>query len=234
MKSLQERLLDTEDNLLDDMDETMVLDKLKQIYSIWQLRDIKIKNGKIYIDGSLIVREDTPTLELPGITLEEVSGTFDCSFCHSLRSLKGAPTKCRSFSCANDGYLSTLEGGPKEVSGNYDCSHCQRLMSLEGAPKEIIPPRQGNIYCEFNCAGCVNLKSLKYAPRIVMGNFNCSDCKITSLKDGPKKIYGKFYCNDCYLLSSLKYAPEGIDYIYVRGCDSLSDYGDIPDNMIKG
>ena len=72
---------------------------------------------------------------LYGITINKVSGDFNCSYNH-LTSLEGSPEKIGgSFNCFNNN-LTSLEGSPKEIGGDFRCSN-NNLTSLEGSPKEI-------------------------------------------------------------------------------------------------
>ena len=60
---------------------------------------------------------------------------FNCSYCASLTSLKGAPKKVSGdFSCYNCASLTSLKGAPKEVGRDFSCYNCASLTSLKGAP----------------------------------------------------------------------------------------------------
>ena len=83
-----------------------------------------------------------------------IKNNFNCSYCASLTSLKGAPQKVgRDFACHDCASLTTLEGAPKEVSRDFYCSNCNTLTSLEGAPQKV-----GR---DFYCYNCTSLTSLK-------------------------------------------------------------------------
>jgi len=76
-----------------------------------------------------------------------VKGTFDCSRCPNLVSLKGAPAHVgESFWCRGCPKLTSLEGAPSHVGGDFNCENCPKLASLEGAPAHV----GGYFYCG-NC-----------------------------------------------------------------------------------
>ena len=105
-----------------------------------------------------------------------IKNNFNCSYCASLTSLKGAP---------------------KEVGGDFDCSYCNSLSSLKGAPQKVGE--------DFSCFNCTSLTSLKGAPKEVGRDFNCSSCnQLPSLEGAPQKVGGDFYCYNCTSLTSLK------------------------------
>ncbi len=73
-----------------------------------------------------------------------VKGTFDCSSCPNLTSLKGAPSHVgANFNCDGCPKLTSLEGAPSHVDGYFSCSECPSLTSLEGAPSHV----GGNFWC---------------------------------------------------------------------------------------
>ena len=43
--------------------------------------------------------------------------------------------KVRDFNCSYCKSLTSLKGAPKKVEGSFDCSFCKSLKTLEGAPK---------------------------------------------------------------------------------------------------
>ena len=107
----------------------------------------------------------------------------------------------KDFNCSYCASLTSLKGAPKEVAGNFSCSYCNSLTSLKGAPKEVA----GN----FSCSYCTSLTSLKGAPKEVGGNFTCYNCtSLTSLEGAPHKVGGDFFCKDCVSLTSLEGAPK--------------------------
>ncbi|MBR5130218.1 MAG: PcfJ domain-containing protein [Alphaproteobacteria bacterium] len=132
---------------------------------------------------------------------QSVGGDFDCSRCSNLSSLKGAPQSVGGdFDCSNCYFLSSLEGAPQSVGGDFDCSNCSNLSSLKGAPQSV-----GG---DFDCSNCYFLSSLEGAPQYVGGDFDCSDCdNLTSLEGAPQSVGGDFDCSNCYRLSSLKNIP---------------------------
>lgn len=131
-----------------------------------------------------------------------VSGHFDISNNNSLATLKGSPSKVRSFKCDYT-KIKSLENGPKEVETFYfsrfnvhleslmgapevvpetfSTSQCQKLTTLAGGPKKV-----GNFYSKGS-----GLQSLEHAPEVTMaeGVFECSYCKLTSL-EGLKLVRG--------------------------------------------
>ena len=133
----------------------------------------------------LVIKGD---LDVSGYNFEElpacfskikVEGSFKCSGCSNLKSLKNAP---------------------QSVGGDFDCSRCSNLSSLKGAPQSV-----GG---DFDCSNCYFLSSLEGAPQYVGGDFDCSDCdNLTSLEGAPQSVGGDFDCSNCYRLSSLKNIP---------------------------
>ena len=134
----------------------------------------------------------------------EVKGSFDCSYCKSLKNLEGAPEKVeRNFDCSWCTSLKSLEGSPKEVGGLFDCSWCTSLTSLVGAPEKADM---------FVCSGCTSLTSLQYIPKTQY--ISCSNCEnLKSLKGAPKEL-AYFYCVRCKSLTSLKGSPEVVERIF--------------------
>ena len=74
------------------------------------------------------------------------------------------------------------------------------LTSLVGSPKIV----NGNFICSDT-----PLKTLKGAPRTIVGSFDCSTTKITSLEGGPEEIDGDFWCAS-NKLHSLEGAPRSV------------------------
>ena len=118
----------------------------------------------------------------------KVAGGFDCSYCASLISLKGAPSEVGGdFTCSNCYSLESLEDGPSYVGASYDCASCRKIVNLKGVPN-FIP---GDFYANHN----ESLLTLEGGPITVGGYFNCSNCaKLTSLKGGPQKVGDYFSC----------------------------------------
>ena len=98
----------------------------------------------------------------------------------------------------------------------------------------------GNFESDFK-----GISSLKYCPRIISGDFDCTgnrdlrslegisqrgvenfftdNCNLTSLEGAPQKINGGFYCYDNKNLTSLKGMPqEGVTDVYCSGCNLSS------------
>ena len=129
MKSLYESLLDDFDTLNSNIDpkkeiklfiednysgeyEISAKPNKDGLYEVSAKKRISVKNTNI------------TTLTNDLFIWDKIGGDFDCSYCNSLTSLKGAP---------------------KEVKGAFDCSYCDSLTSLEDAPKEI----GRSFYCSF-------------------------------------------------------------------------------------
>lgn len=205
MKSLQERLLDTEDNLVSWADKDLIMHQLETIYDISEVENVNITPGGIHIIGNLSIDKSKKisNLKIPGIILKRVDGFFD------------------SYGCKT---LTSLEGAPEEMGGDFDCSNCEGLTSLKGSPKKI----EG---CYF-CTDCRNLKTLKGAPDWIRGSFYCCDSNITTLEGAPKYVGKVFNCTDCRNLTSLKGAPKIVKLIDCSRCSNLSDYANIPENKI--
>lgn len=175
MKTLYERLLDDEDNLLSGMDEDLVKDQLEDIYDISLIEKIELKDDGIYITGSLVCNDNkAKSLIIPGINIKYVSGDFKCAMRTRIKSLKGAPRYVGgNFDCSSCPELKNLKGSPEEVEG-FKCYECNKLKNLEGISSKIY---------YINCSNCENLGSLKGAPEDVT-TVECFGC--------PKlKSYGK-------------------------------------------
>ena len=69
---------------------------------------------------------------------------------------------------------------------------------------KIRPDEEGNIFCRG-----LGLTSLKGAPKVVKGIFDCSHNELRTLHNGPKVVKGSFYCN-YNKLDSLEDAPEKV------------------------
>ena len=84
-----------------------------------------------------ITDEDLVDGKLP-FRFGKVGGSFICSKCTSLTSLKGSPQKVgEDFDCRECTSLTSLECAPQEVGRNFSCSECTSLTPLEGVPKKI-------------------------------------------------------------------------------------------------
>ena len=82
--------------------------------------------------------------------------------------------------------------------GDFWCGY-NKIKSLKGLPKI-----DGGICLDYN----VGLKSLKWCPTIVNGDFSCSYCtSIKSLQFSPREVHGDFDAVMC-CLSSLDFCPE--------------------------
>ena len=133
-----------------------------------------------------------------------VKGSFICSNCKNLKSLKNVP-QCigGNFDCSGCPNLDSLEGSSQSVGGNFDCSGCPKLSSLKGAPQSV----DGG----FDCSGSLKLSSLEGSPQSVGGNFDCSGCpRLISLKGSPQSVGSNFNCSSCWNLNSLTGAPQSV------------------------
>ena len=92
------------------------------------------------------------------------------------------------------------------------------LTSLKGAPKIV----QG----EFNCSNN-KLISLKGAPEIVRGNFICSYNFLKSLEGAPREVNGYFDCHDNNL-KTLKGAPKKVGKFFDCSGNHLKSLEGIP------
>ena len=87
------------------------------------------------------------------------------------------------------------------------------IVSLKNAP-EIV---EGN----FDCHSNHKLINLEGAPKFVGGDFRCfKDKNLTTLKGAPKEVHGSFDCRDNQLIS-LEGAPEIVDGEFF--CDEYID-----------
>lgn len=78
----------------------------------------RIEDGKVVYNGSLGVkqslRDTIETLEIPGVTIHYISGSFSCSGCKKIKSLKGIP---------------------EIVRDNVYCTECPNLHDYKYYPK---------------------------------------------------------------------------------------------------
>ena len=158
------------------------------------------KDGMLFIDvdGNVIVKnKKLVSLTNGKFRFGTVKGNFDCHYCDSLKTLKGAPEVVgRNFECDECKSLISLKGAPNEVGGGFYCKNCASLTTLEGAPNEV----GGG----FDCNYCESLISLEGAPSKVGGSFDCSNCNsLIFLKGAPEKVGRNFYCGYCYSLKSI-------------------------------
>lgn len=154
---IEESLLDDVDDLSNELDSTLIESVKKWIRENFKVPYLKISN-EYNSDGKFVVNAKSVTIKntnIKSLTNDLfVWGTvndFDCSFCHVLPSLKGAPEKVKTdFDCSFCPALTSLDGAPKEVGGDFDCCKCRSLKTFDGAPKEV-----GG---DFICSSCVNMK----------------------------------------------------------------------------
>jgi len=191
-------------------------------------RALQFIGGKILIQNSLLIRLNNQYYEInnlpEGLVIKGdldvsdyiwkefpacfskiiVKGSFICSNCKNLKSLKNVP-QCigGNFDCSGCPNLDSLEGSPQSVGGNFDCSGCPKLSSLKGAPQSV----DGG----FDCSGCLKLSSLEGSPQSVGGNFDCSGCpRLISLEGSPQSVGSNFNCSSCWNLNSLTGAPQSV------------------------
>ena len=135
MKTLKnciiESLLDDEDEVFDDAKEcviSIIKDFLKTNYMIDGSYTIKEKGNEFIVNvkGNVVVKnENITTLTNEFFEFGEVSKNFNCYYCRSLTSLKGAPKKVgEGFYCYGCNSLKSLEGAPDEVGEDFDCRDC--------------------------------------------------------------------------------------------------------------
>ena len=110
------------------------------------------KDHVVDCDGGVYVKNKSIASLTDGLfRWGKVRTQFDCNYCDTLTSLKGAPEYVGwDFNCCDCKNLKSLEGAPEEVKGDFYCSNCKNLKSLEGAPEKI----KGFFYC----VNCKNLK----------------------------------------------------------------------------
>ena len=198
MKSLQESLLDNENDLLNKSGNKVIIKKiddfLNETYNFNSSRYfIKKKNNKIYVDlnGKVLNVKKSATVfnnrlfEWGDINIEKIVAWG----CKKIQSLEGIPVPAKGDVLFFDGTLSSLKGCPKKINGNFSCDGCNNLKDLEGAPEE----------CEnFSCDACKSLTSLKGCPEKINGDFSCSCCdNLKDLEGAPKIVNGDFNCSLC-------------------------------------
>lgn len=205
MKSLQESLLDDENDIIDNVTIKVLIKDWLNKHSVKSYRINKDNtitcNSSVYL---YIKQEDIPeyikfkqikkNLSILGTDVtslrccpEIIHGDFFL-FCENLKSLEGAPKIVEGyFECCECTSLTSLEGGPKSVGEYFDCSHCENLTSFKGAP-EIVGSN-------MRCIGIPKVKSLKGFPKIIKGSlwipeqFNEQDIRKISNVYGDVKYY---------------------------------------------
>lgn len=198
MRTLYESLLDDEDTILNNTDQSIrdsiekfLKDNYRGGYRC-TITDKTTKDGKYIVDccGNLSLFHGKRNLTNGLFVFGRVEGDFDCSYVEFIENLEGSPREVYgNFSCDNCKSLKTLKGAPKKLQGVFICSNCESLKDLVGAPKETYG---------FECIGCSRLKDLKGAPEKVYGKFTCSSCAcLTSLKGAPKTVTSIFNCRGC-------------------------------------
>ncbi len=99
--------------------------------------------------------------------------------------------------------------------------YLNELESLEGSPKVV----RGNFNCSDN-----QLTSLEFSPEEIGNNFNCSNNKLTSLKGNIKLIKNIFYCNGN---PNLKNVKKQIIKYQIKAFMYYTDEGDFYFDEIK-
>lgn len=73
----------------------------------------------------------------------------------------------------------------------------------------------------FNCSNC-DLTTLEGCPEIVDGDFNCSFNKITSFKGCPKEVKGNFWCSGNHDLKDISDLPSAITKVCLYDCPNVT------------
>jgi hypothetical protein len=190
------------------------LDTVCEGNSKWEQDD----NGFINVEGDFKA-DGMDLVDLYGIKFGTINGNFNISD-NDLENLDGCPKEVQGYFSCSSNYLNSLKGGPTSVKGDYICTN-NNLFNLDFIAKDFnglyasgndleylgdLPQSiNGDFFINYN----VLLKSLKGSPKIVGGDYDCSDCKLQSLEGGPKKVGGSFNCENNQL-NSLAGGPESI------------------------
>ena len=143
MKSLQESLLDDEEDLIDNTEvkeEDLVKKYIENHYLIYGSDKIWVKPSRKQVEvKSIIPNPDVETLELPFGYEWDLSylGTVQIYACNNLKNLKGCPKYVTNVHISNCNNLTSLEGAPKEVEEEFEVSHCDKLKNLKGGPEYV-------------------------------------------------------------------------------------------------
>lgn len=97
-----------------------------------------------------------------------------------LTELSGLPDTVKSLDCSVN-QLTSLKGCPQTIRGDFICQNQTALVSFEGSPKYIA----GNCNLQEN-----QLSSFDGLQITVMGTFDISYNRFTSLKDIHKHVLG--------------------------------------------
>ena len=220
MKSLQESLLDDEDDVIGRLDNIVLIkDWLKK----YDIQNYKInKDNTIDVDG-IVNLCNYQESEIPSYIQFNKVAIFKINN-SKIKTLRGCPREVTDiFQCINCDSLKTLEGAPERVIGEFDCSNCNSLTSLKGAPKGVD---------SFSCTYCKSLKTLEGSP-ITASYYHADGCgKLISLKGAPKEIKYNFTCSSCVSLTSLKGGPQKVGFYYsCDGCISLTSVEGLPKKL---
>ena len=177
---VNESILSGEKAAFDRADVELFLKTNYKIIGSYTIKETK-SGFVVDVEGNIDLKNrDMEYLTNELFEFGKVDGIFSCTWCGSLKSLKGAPKKVGTmFNCTGCSSLTSLEGTPEEVYGIFNCSQCDSLKSLEGAPEKV-----GG---DFDCSYCSSLKSLEGAPEKVGGNFNCRRYSGKYTEDDVKK-----------------------------------------------
>lgn len=204
MKSLYESIFDDND-IVKNANEGIIRDFLREKYNITDNYEINGNIVNVYKQNVYIHDNDLTSLTNGLFEFGEVDGTFDCSSCVNLKSLKGAPKKCEAFYCVNCKKIKSLDGSPDIVNLTFGCSGT-KIKDLTGAPKKVG--------MNFLCFRCSSLESLKGAPEYVGCDFDCSFCKkLKSLKGCPKFIGRNLLCTDNHTIYDVDDSLAGVTII---------------------
>ena len=225
-----ESLLDDEDEMTND--NTCIVKKfLDEHYRVIGQSNYRFKEE----DGMIIVNLPKSTIIFTqhevrrtmesltnGLFRFGTTGDFNCGGCVNLKSLEGAPRKCKMFICDSCESLTSLKGAPLECD-HFSCDGGTNLKSLEGAPQE----------CGFfSCDWCTNLKSLEGLNK-VNRSIHCAYCKrLSSLKGCPEKL-SIFNGTNLTSLKTLEGGPKIIEQRMDLAGSRIESLKGCPD-IIKG
>ena len=137
--TLNESLLDDEDELFDRNDKTLIELWIKENYKIYgTLKIYEDKHGFV-VDSDAdveVANKDIKSLTNEMFRWGKITGWFDCKKCKKLRSLEGIPKECGRVDCSGCTGLRTLKGAPKKCD-SFGCPECTGLISLKGAPQTV-------------------------------------------------------------------------------------------------
>ena len=128
-----------------------------------------------------------------------------------------------NFSLVKCKTLVSYKNCPVEVLGNFRASPKSPAISLVGCPEFVGK--------DFDCDGCMNLRSFRGSPERVGGRCIFSHCNVTDLEGSPR-VVGSFYCSYCKKLESLEGGPNVVHGDFVATfCKSLLSLRGLTDNV---